>query len=65
MDYQFLSQFRFANMLRLDRKRSPLRKGRHIVVAVVQDFQDADRYFIVTAYLSRTVTQGEVIWAQN
>lgn len=56
---------RYEDTLLFSRWCPTLRKGRHIVVVVVQDSQNIDRYFIVTAYLSRTVTQGEVVWMQN
>ncbi|NES00966.1 MAG: hypothetical protein F6J86_45605 [Symploca sp. SIO1B1] len=42
-----------------------IRKGRYIVVAVVTDTIPQQRNWIVTAYMARKVTQGEVIWKQN
>lgn len=56
---------RFENTLLFSRWYPTLRKGRHMVVAVVTDTVPQERNWIVTAYIARKVTQGEVIWTQN
>jgi hypothetical protein len=56
---------RFENTLLLSRWYSTFRKGRYMVVAVITDTVPKKRNWIVTAYLARKVTQGEVIWTQN
>jgi hypothetical protein len=56
---------RFENTLLFSRWYSNLRKGRYIVVAVVTDAAPQERHWIVTTYLSRTVTQGETIWTRS
>ncbi|WP_238361162.1 hypothetical protein [Iningainema tapete] len=56
---------RFENTLLFSRWYPTLRKGKHIVVAVVTDTVPQERNWIVTAYIARKVTQGEVIWTRN
>lgn len=36
-----------------------------MVVAVVTDTVPQERNWILTAYIARKVTQGEVIWTRN
>ena len=59
---------RFEETLLFSRWFSDIRRGRFLVVAVVSDQRTAaldDRHWIVTAYLSNTVTQGNVVWMAN
>jgi hypothetical protein len=59
---------RFEETLLFSRWFSDIQRGRFLVVAVVSDqVRDAldDRHWIVTAYLSKTVTQGDVVWTAN
>lgn len=56
---------RFENTLLFSRWYPTLRKGRYMVVAVVTDNLPQERNWIVTAYIARKVTQGEVIWTRN
>jgi hypothetical protein len=56
---------RFENTLLFSRWYPILRKGRYMVVAVVTDTFPQERNWIVTAYIARKVTQGEVIWTRN
>ncbi|NEP80344.1 MAG: hypothetical protein F6K39_20550 [Okeania sp. SIO3B3] len=42
-----------------------IRKGRYIVVIVVTDTVPEERNWIVTAYLTTKITQGEIIWTRN
>jgi hypothetical protein len=47
---------------------SDIQRGQFLVVAVVSDQQrtdNDDRHWIVTTYLSKRVTQGEIIWTAN
>ncbi len=59
---------RFEETWLFSRWFSDIRRGRFLVVAVVSDQGKAaldDRHWIVTAYLSNTVTQGDVVWTAN
>ncbi len=56
---------RFENTLLFSLWYPTIRKGRYIVVAVVTDTIPEQRNWVVTAYMARKVTQGEVIWKQN
>ncbi len=42
-----------------------LKGGKYVVVAVVSDPSPRKRHWIVTAYLARKVSQGEIEWHQN
>ncbi|MFM2428926.1 MAG: hypothetical protein RLZZ511_139 [Cyanobacteriota bacterium] len=57
---------RFEETWLFSRWFSDIRRGRFLVVAVVSDHQGEatldDRHWIVTAYLSNRVTQGDVVW---
>jgi hypothetical protein len=57
---------RFSNTLLFSQQYSGKnRKGRYVVVAVVTDKIPRERHWIVTAYLTKNVTQGEIIWQKN
>ncbi len=60
-----LSDLRFGNTLLFSQQYGNGRKGRYVVVAVVNDTDPTERYWIVTAYLTKNVTQGEIIWQKN
>jgi hypothetical protein len=42
-----------------------LRGGKYVVVVVVGDAGPDDRHWIVTAYLARRLTQGEIEWTRD
>ncbi len=56
---------RFEDTLLFSRWYATIKKGRYVVVAVVTDTVPEERNWIVTAYLTRRVTQGELIWTKN
>lgn len=56
---------RFENTLLFSRWFPILRKGSFAVVAVVTDTFPQERHWIVTAYISKKITQGETIWTRN
>jgi hypothetical protein len=61
-------EVRFEKTLLFSRWFSDIRRGRFLVVAVVSDQRTAaldDRHWIVTAYLSNTVTQEHVVLMAN
>lgn len=42
-----------------------LRNGRHVVVVVVSEGGTTTRHWIVTAYIARTLGEGEVEWQRS
>lgn len=42
-----------------------IRQGKHLVVVVVSEGTTVKRHWIITAYLTRRVTSGEVEWSQD
>lgn len=56
---------RFENTILFSRYYDRGRRGRYVVVAVVTDSFPEVRNWIVTAYISKTITQGEIIWQRN
>ena len=62
---QVRNDIRFEDTLLFSRWYPKLRKGRYIVVAVVTETVTNERTWIVTTYISRKITQGEVIWTKN
>jgi hypothetical protein len=42
-----------------------LREGRHVVVVVVSEGGTTARHWIVTAYMTRTLGEGEVEWQRS
>ncbi|MBL1216901.1 MAG: hypothetical protein D8M59_05335 [Planctomycetes bacterium] len=39
--------------------------GKYVVVVVVSEYEPASRHWIVTAYVSRKLASGEVIWKRD
>jgi hypothetical protein len=56
---------RFGNATLFSRWHADARNGKHVVVVVVSDLDAANRHWIVTAYLSRKLAEGEVEWKRN
>ena len=42
-----------------------IRGGKHVVVVVVSDAGPTGRHWIVTAYIARKTTEGEVEWRRS
>lgn len=58
-DTRFPSTYLFA------RWHDDIRGGKNLVVVVVSDPAPAARHWVVTAYLSHQVRQGETLWKRN
>lgn len=56
---------RFGNARLFGRWFDSIRGGKHVVVVVVTDVAPTHRYWIVTAYLSRKLAEGDVEWQRN
>jgi hypothetical protein len=42
-----------------------VRQGKHVVVVVVSEAVPIERYWIITAYITRRLASGEVEWRKN
>jgi len=56
---------RFPNTRIFTRWFGQLLWGKHLAVVVVRDKQTDDRHWIVTAYVTGTLRQGETEWKRN
>jgi hypothetical protein len=53
---------RFANARLFARWYDDVRAGKHVVVVVVSDIGPPQRHWIVTAYIARKLTEGDIEW---
>ena len=53
---------RFANARMFARWYADLKGGKHVVVVVVSDAGPEKRHWVVTAYIARKLTGGEIEW---
>ena len=56
---------RFANARLLSRWFEALRGGKYVVVVVVSDISPQRRHWIITAYISRRLAEGDIEWARS
>jgi len=42
-----------------------VRGGKHVVVVVVTDVAASHRHWIVTAYMARKLTEGDIEWTKS
>jgi len=56
---------RFGNARLFSRWFADLRGGKHIVVVVVSDASPRGRHWIVTAYLTRSLSGGTIEWQRS
>lgn len=56
---------RFGNARLFSRWYGELRGGKHVVVVVVSDPAPGERHWIVTAYITRRLAEGEVEWTRS
>lgn len=54
---------RAANAHSLSRSFSDLKRGKNVVVVVVTE--DNKRHWIVTAYVTRKLAKGEIVWKRS
>lgn len=55
---------RFGNARSFSRCFSELRDGKHVVVVVISD-EAGGRYWIITPYMARKLTEGVVEWKRS
>jgi len=56
---------RFGSARLFSRWYADLRQGRYVVVAVVSGLDSSERNWIITAYITRKLAEGEVEWKQD
>ncbi len=56
---------RIANTWLFSRWFDALRGGKHIVVVIVGQYSSPRRYWVITAYVARRLTGGELVWKRN
>jgi hypothetical protein len=62
---QVRESVRFANARMLSRWFEDLRGGKHVVVVVVSDAAPAGRHWVITAYITRRISEGGVLWQRS
>lgn len=63
--HQVRRSARFANARLFARWFSDLKSGKHVVVVVVSDPEPVQRSWIITAYLARKLSEGELEWKKG
>jgi len=56
---------RFGNARLFSRWYTDVKKGKYVVVVVVSEADTANRHWIITAYLTRTLVEGDVEWTRS
>jgi hypothetical protein len=56
---------RFGNARLFSRWYTDVKKGKHVVVVVVSEPDAMSRHWIITAYLTRRLVEGEVEWKRS
>ena len=56
---------RFGSARLFSRWYTDLRQGKHVVVVVVSDRGPSERHWVITAYMARTLAQGDVEWKRD
>ena len=62
---QVRRSIRFGNAQLFSRWYPDLRGGKYIVVVVVSELGQGERYWIITAYIARKLVEGEIEWTQT
>ena len=55
---------RFGSAKLFSRWYTDLRAGKHVVVVVVNETDPSERHWIITAYIARSLAEGEVEWSR-
>ncbi len=56
---------RFGNAKLFSRWYTDIRRGKHVVVVVVGEPSVTNRHWIITAYLTRRLAEGDVEWKRS
>ncbi len=56
---------RFGQARLFSRWYNDLRGGKHVVVVVVSQATDGTRHWVITAYLARRLSEGDIEWPRS
>ena len=56
---------RFANARLFTKWFDNVKGGKYIVVVVVADYNEKNRYWVVTSYIARKLSEGETEWTRS
>lgn len=56
---------RFGSARLFSRWYADARRGRHVVVVVVSEVNPVDRHWVITAYMTRRLAEGELEWRRD
>lgn len=56
---------RYANALLFCKWFSSVKEGKYIVVVILSEASPKERHWIITAYITRKLTHGEIVWQKN
>ena len=56
---------RFGSARLFSRWYTDVQRGKHLVVVVVSELDPKERHWIITAYLTRQLAEGEGEWKRN
>ncbi len=56
---------RFGDARQFSRWYTDVKRGKHVVVVVVSQHEGLQRHWIITAYLTRKLAEGEVEWSRD
>ena len=62
---QVRRSIRFGNAKLFSRWYTDVKKGKYVVVVVVSEPDMANRHWVITAYLTRRLVEGEVEWTRS
>ena len=62
---QVRKSVRFGSAKLFSRWYTNLRGGKHVVVVVVSDLDPSRRHWIITAYITRNLVEGEAEWSRG
>ena len=62
---QVRRSLRFGSARLFSRWYTDIRKGKHVVVVVVSELDPTERHWIITAYMARELSEGDVEWKRD
>jgi len=62
---QVRRSIRFGNARLFSRWYTDIQRGKHVVVVVVSEPEAGKRHWVITAYVTRTLVEGEVEWRRS
>jgi hypothetical protein len=63
--HQIRRSVRFGSARLFSRWYHDVRQGKHVVVVVVSEREIHERHWIITAYIARTLAEGEMEWTHD